>query len=103
MRNKLNFYLMLSIFFACSFVLNPDKFCAAQTLRTETLASLDKKRAESNESDDIIRIETNLIINDVMVFDKEGKPVKNLKMSDFIVRENGQPQEISTFSYGDNE
>lgn len=35
---------------------------------------------------------------DVRVLDREGKPVTDLKQSDFIVLEDGRPQEVSHFS-----
>jgi hypothetical protein len=52
------------------------------------------------ERKDVIRVETNLIINDILVTNKNGGPVRDLKINDFIVREDGRTQEISTFSFG---
>lgn len=47
---------------------------------------------------DVIRINTNLVQLRVVVTDKAGKPVENLKQEDFEVLENGQPQKITLFS-----
>ena len=51
--------------------------------------------------DDVIRIETNLVITDVLVLDKQGHSIKGLKKEDFAVFEDSQPQEIEFFSLGD--
>jgi Ca-activated chloride channel family protein len=47
-------------------------------------------------------IEVNLIELPVMVTDKAGLPVTDLKQSDFTVLENGKPQTITTFNYASN-
>ncbi|HEY0457503.1 MAG TPA: VWA domain-containing protein [Pyrinomonadaceae bacterium] len=62
-----------------------------------------KPTVENPEKEDVIRIETNLIINEVLVFDKKGNPVKDLQISDFTIKENDKPQEISIFSFGATE
>ncbi len=53
--------------------------------------------------DGIIRIETALVTNEVLVFDQNKNPVKYLKKEDFIVREDNESQDISTFISGDSE
>jgi Ca-activated chloride channel family protein len=47
-------------------------------------------------------IEVNLIELPVMVTDKGGMPVTDLKQPDFTVLENGKPQKITTFNYASN-
>ncbi len=47
---------------------------------------------------EIIKIETRLIDVPVVVTDKSGKPLLNLKPSNFIVYEDGKRQEVSDFS-----
>src|SRR4051794_15191325 len=47
-------------------------------------------------------IEVNLIELPVMVNDRSGLPVTNLKQPDFTVLENGKPQKITTFNYASN-
>ncbi len=42
---------------------------------------------------------TQLVIVNVSVKDKNGKPIENLKPSDFTVTEDGKPQEIKVFEY----
>jgi Ca-activated chloride channel family protein len=47
-------------------------------------------------------IEVNLIELPVMVSDRAGLPVTDLKQADFTVLENGKPQTITTFNYASN-
>ncbi len=53
-----------------------------------------------SEQEDVIRVETDLVVSDVVVVDKGGKAVKGLNRSDFLVEEDGQRQEIEVFSSG---
>jgi VWFA-related protein len=48
-------------------------------------------------SDDIVRISTELVQTDVMVFDKQGRFIDNLKPEDFELRVDGRPQPVSFF------
>ena len=59
------------------------------------------QQASSND-DDVIRIETSLVTSDVLVTDKQGRPVRDLKATDFVVSEDGVPQQIGHFVLGDN-
>ena len=45
-----------------------------------------------------IRVSTHLVVVDVVVTDKQGKPVTGLRPEDFAVEENGKTQKISTFT-----
>ena len=44
-----------------------------------------------------LRTSTNLVVVDVVVTDKNNKPVHDLKASDFAIQENGAPQQIRNF------
>jgi len=46
----------------------------------------------------ILRAQTNLVLVDVRVYDKSGRPVTDLQQSDFRVTEDGAQQTISAFS-----
>ena len=59
-----------------------------------------EKRSKADE-DDIIRVDTDLVVCDVLVFDKQGKWIAGLSKDDFVVREDDKPQEVGTFSLGD--
>ena len=57
--------------------------------------------ANGNHDDDVIRIETSLVVSDVLVTDKEGRPQRHLKPTDFAITEDGVPQEVGLFTLGD--
>src|SRR5947208_2198378 len=42
---------------------------------------------------------SNLVIVDVTVKDKSGKPIENLKQTDFLVTEDGKPQRVEVFEF----
>ncbi len=46
----------------------------------------------------VIKSQTNVVLVDVRVWDKSGKPVEGLKASDFQVLEDGKPQTVTSFS-----
>ncbi|HEX7335255.1 MAG TPA: hypothetical protein VF290_27385, partial [Pyrinomonadaceae bacterium] len=55
-----------------------------------------------SSDDDVIRIETSLVVCDVLVTDKQGRPERNLKATDFEVSEDGVPQQVGLFALGDS-
>ena len=58
--------------------------CAAQSI-------------EAQNSDDIIRVDTELAAFEVTVTDKNGKPVRGLKAEDFRLNEDGENRRIDFF------
>jgi VWFA-related protein len=48
--------------------------------------------------DGVVRIDTELVVDDFLVFDKKGNSIKGLTRQDFSVSENSDPQEIAMFS-----
>ncbi len=48
--------------------------------------------------DEVIRVETQIIDVPVVVTDKDGNPIFNLKKNNFVIYEDGKPQEIADFS-----
>ncbi len=62
----------------------------------ETLAQ-GKDAPKSNE-DEVIRVDTELVDVPVVVTDKTGKPILNLKQSNFVILEDGKPQDVADFS-----
>jgi VWFA-related protein len=58
--------------------------------------SQDQKPKKSDDQD-VIKVTSNLVSLDVIVKDKKGKPVTDLKAEDFTVSENGVPQKIEFF------
>jgi Ca-activated chloride channel family protein len=53
------------------------------------------------EDDEPIKVETNLVNLNVRVVDRNGRPVNDLRQSDFTVLEEGTPQRIEFFSKSD--
>src|SRR5689334_896169 len=49
--------------------------------------------------DEVIRVTTNLVQADVIVTDKSGRQVTDLRPEDFEVLEDGKKQTLSHFSY----
>ena len=58
--------------------------------------SQDKKQTSSDDQD-VIKVTSNLVSLDVIVKDKKGKPITDLKAEDFTVFENGVPQKVEFF------
>ena len=56
---------------------------------------------ERSDSDTVIRVETSLAVFEILAFDKKGRGVPGLGKSDFIVTEDGAPQEVASLSPGD--
>src|SRR6201988_2204590 len=54
-----------------------------------------------NQSDEVVRITTNLVQIDVVVT-KNGKPITDLKAEDFELFEDGKLQTITSFAYVSN-
>ncbi len=78
-------------------VLSANVFVSAQTTKEE-------KNAEQNteEDNEVVRIDTTMVVNGVQVLDRKGRFVKGLKKKDFIVTENGEAQKIDSFALGDD-
>jgi VWFA-related protein len=58
--------------------------------------SQDQKPSKSDDQD-VIKVTSNLVSLDVIVKDKKGRPITDLKAEDFTVTENGVPQKITFF------
>ena len=58
----------------------------------------DKKPTKTEEEDEVIRVDTELVEVPMVVTDRTGKPLLSLKQNNFTVLEDGKPQEIAEFS-----
>ncbi|MEK7723987.1 MAG: VWA domain-containing protein, partial [Acidobacteriota bacterium] len=65
-------------------------------------SSAQKKKTVATKDSDTIYIETNLVVVDFLVLDKKGNTIYGLKKDDFVVTEDNKPQEIQTFTLGDD-
>jgi VWFA-related protein len=65
-----------------------------------------KNEKETDKSalkdDETIRVETNLVVNDVLVVNQKGNLIAGLKKEDFIITENSKTQEIGLFAFGED-
>ena len=69
--------------------------------KKEAVVSGQTNRNGSSD-EDVIVTETTLVIADVLVTDQAGRPVRNLKATDFAISEDNVPQEVGHFVLGDN-
>lgn len=53
----------------------------------------------AQDQDDIIRVRSNEVRLDIVVKDKKGRPVRELKQADFEVFEDGVPQKVESFRF----
>jgi VWFA-related protein len=56
-----------------------------------------QEQTQTEREDEIVRINTQLVQTDVMVFDKQGRFIDNLKSDQFELRVDGKPVQISFF------
>jgi VWFA-related protein len=64
--------------------------------------AVETKRGDGrSDSDAVIRVETSLAVFEVLALDKKGRSVSGLRKDDFIVTEDGAPQEVASLSLGD--
>src|SRR5215207_813516 len=57
------------------------------------------ERQEKPGQEDVVKITSNLVQIDVVVTDKDGKQVTDLRPDDFEISEDGKRQQITNFSY----
>jgi len=84
----------------CFLILSSGFFAAAQTNQAEKPKS--GEQAVETEDEEVVRIDTTMVVNGVQVLDRKGRFIKGLKKKDFIVTENEMPQTIESFARGDN-
>ncbi|HEU4796623.1 MAG TPA: hypothetical protein VFT02_13395, partial [Pyrinomonadaceae bacterium] len=51
----------------------------------------------AQDQDEVVRFRSNEVRLDVIVKDKKGRPIKDLKLTDFEVLEDGVPQKVESF------
>src|ERR1043166_6524665 len=56
-------------------------------------------QAASQQQEDVIRVRSNEVRLDVVVKDKKGRSIRDLKLTDFEVLEDGVPQKIESFRF----
>lgn len=61
--------------------------------------AIDRQRSAE---DDVVRVDTDLVLSAVLVLDPQGKIVTGLTKEDLIVKEDNNLQQVTSFSLGDN-
>src|SRR5262244_739948 len=69
----------------------------ASVLVTANRAQTLERKPVNPDQDDVIKVTSNLVNLDVVVKDRKGKPITDLKAEDFTVFENGTLQKIEFF------
>ncbi len=74
---------------------------SSQASSTQSSAKASSAQSASRGSQDLyrLRVESELVLVNVVVRDKQGKPVTGLKAEDFTLLEEGKPQKISSFDF----
>src|SRR5215472_10155699 len=70
--------------------------CDFSFIRGQAPATTSDQQPASRSSF-VLRSQTNIVLVDVRVRDRSGRPVTDLKQSDFKVFEDGVPQNITSF------
>lgn len=65
--------------------------------RTRAQISPEPKSPTSQDQSDVLRVYTQIVQTDVMVFDKQGRFVNGLKKEDFELRIDGKPKPVEFF------
>src|SRR6185369_3018493 len=56
-------------------------------------------RLRAQEQEEVVRVRSNEVRLDVVVKDKKGRPIRDLKNTDFEVFEDGVPQKVESFRF----
>ena len=79
--------------FICAAVLG----CSVATVQTLAQETRTAKPQPQQQPEDVVKIYTDLVQTDVMVFDKQGRFVNGLKREDFSLSIDGKPQPVEFF------
>ena len=60
---------------------------------------LTRGQTSTQDQDDVVRVRSNEVRLDVVVKDKKGRPIKDLKQADFEILEDGVPQKVESFRF----
>ncbi|MEP6848241.1 MAG: VWA domain-containing protein [Acidobacteriota bacterium] len=66
--------------------------------RTSTADTSVKKKTSEDDSDEIVKVETNLVTMPVSVLDRDGRFIGGLRQQDFQIFENNLPQKVEYFA-----
>jgi VWFA-related protein len=78
------------------------KFGSSLKRQTESNSNQKKSNQADVTDEDVIKINTNLVVSDCLVTDLKGNIITGLKADDFNIFEDNQLQEIQSFSLGND-
>jgi VWFA-related protein len=64
---------------------------------------LTRGQTPAQDQDDVVRVRSNEVRLDIVVKDKKGRPIKDLKQGEFEVLEDGVPQKVESFRFVNRE
>ncbi len=89
------------LFICCLFLLSAITAALPARGQTGQEVSPSKRQTppdETLEGDEVLRIDTDLVLVDVLVTDAQGRPVRNLRPEDFKVYEDGEARDVAFFN-----
>jgi VWFA-related protein len=69
-------------------------------------AEINKLKRQANrrsDDEDVVRVDTDMVVCDVLILDQQGRTISGLTRDDFTVKEDKQTQAVSSFSLGDSD
>jgi len=73
--------------------------CLQAQTSTAAAPGASQNQAAKPESELVLKVTTRMVVVDVVVHDKKDQPLADLEASDFTLREDGDVQQISAFSF----
>ncbi len=70
---------------------------ARPTPTPQAATKAETQAGEEVEEGDVVRVETQLVSVPAVVTDRTGRPIVNLRAENFVLYEDGRPQQISIF------
>jgi VWFA-related protein len=74
-------------------------FCLPLLMLAQTASPTPPADSQKTDDDEVIRVNSQLVLVDALVLDQNGKQVTDLKAEDFEVLQDGKPQKITNFGY----
>lgn len=71
----------------------------AASFMMPVLAQVKPQEKPSDQEDEVVRIDTNLVQVDAVVTDAKGRHITDLRAEEFEILEDGRPQQVTNFSY----
>jgi VWFA-related protein len=79
---------------------NLKSFGQSLRMNSAEIERLRNRKRNSTSEEDVVRVDTDLVVSEVLVIDRNGNSVSGLLPKDFSVKEDDQLQVISSFSVG---